>query len=310
MISCKKTCAAITLAAAVRGGAIAHAGPTLYAADNLTNGVLQGVVELDSGTLAQSGSFVTSGTISGLTTDGAGVFVSLPDGISKYDSSGTVDNSYPNVGIDSFGALAVSAGTLFAADNLTNGVLSGVVEFDSASLFTTGSFVTSSHIAGLATNGADIFASLPDGISEYDLSGDLLGSYANVGIDSFGALSFSHGVLYAADNLTNGVLSGVVLLDGSLTEVGSFVTSGAIAGIASDGTTVYASLPDGIVEYDTAGEVIGKYANVGIDHFEALALAPSTPSVPEPATWMIMLAGFALTGAAIRRRTAATATAS
>lgn len=40
---------------------------------------------------------------------------------------------------------------------------------------------------------------------------------------------------------------------------------------------------------------------LGVDHL-TIAAAPSSTAVPEPATWAIMIAGFGLTGAVLRRR--------
>jgi hypothetical protein len=41
-------------------------------------------------------------------------------------------------------------------------------------------------------------------------------------------------------------------------------------------------------------------------NFQVIRL-DNTPAVPEPASWALMIAGFGLTGAALRRRTPATA---
>ncbi len=297
----KLVCAAIILAAAAATSP-AMAGSTLYAADNLTNGVLSGVVYIDKATLANTGSVITETPVTGVATDGTSVYVSQPDGISRYDGAGNLSGQYANGGIDHFDDLALSGHALYASDNLTNGVLSGVVTLDAASMTETSSFLTSGHVAGLATDGTDIFTSLPNGISEYTLAGTLIRSFANVGIDNFGALSFADGILYAADNLTNGVLSGVVMFDGSLTNVGSFLSTGHVAGLASDGTNIFLSLPDGITRYDTAGNVTGTFANVGIDSFGALALASPGATVPEPATWSLLLIGFGAVGRTARRR--------
>ena len=281
---------------------VARAGPTLFAADNLTDNSLHGVVEFDSANLGVTGSFLTNDAVAGLATDGASVYASLPTGVFKYDTSGALQGSYTNAGADKFYALAMANGAVFAADNLTNNTLNGVVEFSSA-LSVTGAFLTNGFVAGLATDGTDIFASLPSGISEYKLDGTLIGTYSNAGADHFDALSFANGVLYAADNLTNNTLHGVVEFDGSLKVLSSFLTAGDVNGLASDGVDVYASLPTGVTEYTTAGLVVGSHANAGADHFGALALAPA--AVPEPATWTVILLGLGMAGGALRGRSRA-----
>ena len=292
----KTVLASVAISAFMVGGA--QAANTLYAADNLTDGSLSGVVELGAGSLSETGSFLTSGTISGLATNGTNVYASLPTGISEYTTAGAYVGQYANLGNDHFEALGLSDGTLYAADNLTNASLSGVVEFNAASLLETSSFLTSGTIYGLATNGTDIYVSLPDGISEYTTAGAYVGQYANLGNDHFEALGLSDGTLYAADNLTDASLSGVVEFNAaSLLETSSFLTSGTIYGLATNGTGIYVSLPDGISEYTTAGAYVGQYANLGSDHFDALAL-PS--GAPEPSIWAMMLVGIGGLGASLR----------
>jgi hypothetical protein len=110
-----------------------------------------------------------------------------------------------------------------------------------------------------------------------------------------GSASLAGDTLYAADNLTNFPASGIVQVDtGSLLETGDFLTSGAIAGVATDGTDVFVSLPTGISEYTTAGAFVGSFMNNSGDSFGALALASSaSPAVPEAPTWAMMALGFA-----------------
>ena len=278
----------------------ARAG-TLYAADNLTDGSLNGVVTIDAATLAWTGAFLSDGYVAGLATDATSVYASLPAGVAKYTTVGTFAGMYDNRGTDSFGALAVSGGTLFAADTLTDSSLNGVVTIDAASLGRTGAFLTDGFVAGLATDGTSVFASLPGGICAYSLSGTLLATYDNRGTDSFGALAFADGTLFAADNLTDGSLNGVVTLDALLDRTGAFLTSGTVACLASDGASVYASLPDGISRYTTSGVFLDSYLNRGTDKFGALALSPPA-AVPEPAAWTGFIIGFGVVGGALRRR--------
>lgn len=278
-----------------------QAEATLYAADNTTGGTLFGVVQFNNN-LGVTGSFTTMGAITGLATNGTNIFASLPNGITQFTPAGTVVRTYANVGVDHFFSLATAGTNLLAVDNTTSSGLQGIVTFNS-NLQVTSSFTTATPISGLATDGTSIYASLTNGIYKYSMTGAILASYANVGVDRFYSLSFANNILYAADNTTSAGLNGVVKFDPFFNIAGTFLTSGPIAGLAADGTNVYASLPTGISEYTNAGVVVRSYNNIGIDSFGALALTPAaTAAVPEPATWAMMLIGFGLAGAATRRR--------
>jgi hypothetical protein len=192
-------------------------------------------------------------------------------------------------------SVSLAGETLYAADNLTNFPASGIVQVNTGSLLETGDFLTSGAIAGVATDGTDVLVSLPTGISEYTTAGAFVGSFSNKPGDSFGALALAGETLYAADNLTNFPASGIVQVStGSLLETGDFLTSGAIAGVATDGTDVFVSLPTGISEYTTAGAFVGSFTNEPGDSFGALALASNaSPAAPEAPTWAMMALGFA-----------------
>ena len=51
---------------------------------------------------------------------------------------------------------------------------------------------------------------------------------------------------------------------------------------------------------------VGTFGVINGSTYSGLAFAPAGPAVPEPATWAMMLVGFALTGAAMRYRRRAT----
>ena len=203
---------------------VSLASETLHAADNLTDFPTSGIVQVNTGSLLETGDFLTSGAIAGVATDGTNVFVSLPTGISEYTAAGAFVGSFSNEPGDLFGALALAGGTLYAADNLTNFPTSGIVEVNTGSLLETGDFLTSGAIAGVATDGTDVFVSLPTGISEYTAAGAFVGSFTNEPGDLFGALALAGDTLYAADNLTNFPTSGIVEVNtGSLLETGDFL---------------------------------------------------------------------------------------
>ena len=166
----------------------------------------------------------------------------------------------------SAGLLAVLAASqagaqLYAADNLTDNSLHGVVQFNN-NLAVTGSFTTSGTVAGLATDGTNVFASLPTGITQFTTGGTTVRSYANIGVDRFGALALAGNTLLAADNLTDNSLYGVILLNSTLNVIGSFTTTTAIAGLATDGTNIFASLTTGVLEYSMSGTVVRSYDNI------------------------------------------------
>jgi hypothetical protein len=66
-----------------------------------------------------------------------------------------------------------------------------------------------------------------------------------------------------------------------------------------------------VLEFDMAGiqsvSFSGTSGTVGFDNFEFDTVTPVSAAVPEPASWALMIAGFGLAGAALRRRRPATA---
>ena len=61
------------------------------------------------------------------------------------------------------------------------------------------------------------------------------------------------------------------------------------------------------INFGGAGFQGGLDESWGIDNFALSAITDDGPVVPEPATWAMMIAGFGLVGAAMRRRNAITA---
>jgi len=78
---------------------------------------------------------------------------------------------------------------------------------------------------------------------------------------------------------------------------GDLVDLGLDFNVGSDGL-LYVEAYEGFDDYfgDWDGVYLGGTLTVGYDP------ADVTPSVPEPATWAMMIAGFGLTGTALRRR--------
>ncbi|HWL46292.1 MAG TPA: choice-of-anchor A family protein [Sphingomonadaceae bacterium] len=113
-----------------------------------------------------------------------------------------------------------------------------------------------------------------------NISGAAFSNYANI---DFGALSPDQVVFnfYEADNLRmNGMnIAGSILAPNAHVEL----MGGSVAGSVVAGS------------FTSAGTLIGGHAFAG--------LAPEqTAPVPEPATWAMMLGGFALIGVMLRRR--------
>jgi hypothetical protein len=74
---------------------------------------------------------------------------------------------------------------------------------------------------------------------------------------------------------------------------GSFTTDASCSGITVDYGDGFA-----VDAYSFAGNIQG----IAFREVEADALPGLTFAIPEPATWTLLLAGFAMTGAALRRR--------
>ena len=304
------------MACAVMAGAVALGcaqgaqAATLFAADQAFGGLLDGVGELDPGALSAGlgSSFLTGGPVTGIATDGTGVFVSLSGSISEFTPAGALLQHFGGA-FDTFGSMALKGGILYVADKGFGGLINGVEEFDPAALSAgpTGFFTTSGPVTGLAGDGTDVFASLSGSISEFTPAGALIQTHSGA-FDTFGALSLEGGVLYAADKAFGGLLNGVLEFDPATLSAGStssFLTSGPVTGLVSDGTNVFASLGGSISEFTPAGALLQTHGGA-FDTFGDLALTPPpvvvvTP-VPEPATWVMLFAGIGLTGLTLRRR--------
>ncbi|THD65933.1 PEPxxWA-CTERM sorting domain-containing protein [Phenylobacterium sp.] len=126
-----------------------------------------------------------------------------------------------------------------------------------------------------------------------------------------------------------GTFTDVQPQNATITEITGINDSGTVVGTANhqsfvdaDGTYTMLSLPgpgfdpnnnQGVNSINDAGLIGGSYYSGNGFNYQYTAFiaspASETPPVPEPATWSLLIGGFALTGAALRRRRQASATA-
>ena len=135
----------------------------------------------------------------------------------------------------------------------------------------------------------------------------------SIALDGTGKSSIATGVGFLDTDLQNKTSSDLFLVTGNATLGGTL----ALHCFASCSFAV----GDEVVILDATGSLAGSFSNVTLDGFQTGAftvvydLAGSrvlldvtqavTPAVPEPATWVLMLAGFAAIGGVVRRRSAA-----
>jgi hypothetical protein len=144
------------------------------------------------------------------------------------------------------------------------------------------------------------------------------------GTTAAGTLDYSAPItvsFFDPSNTSNAATTDHVKVLGDLFGLGSgtvtlnaFDLSGNLLGSVTD--TDNKPLGQGpVLEFDMAGihsvSFSGTSGTVGFDNFEfdPVVTATVTASVPEPAGWALMIAGFGLAGAALRRRRTAAATA-
>jgi len=184
-----------------------------------------------------------------------------------------------------------------------------------------GSFVVDTLSAGddLRNNGAFSSRNTAYGLYEGqigDQSSILLHYDRSGGAFSLGRVTGLFQIQLAANETLTGIVTGALgligsdpangvhyqqslaLFDAPVTllrglEPGGLPLVGDYVNVAFDGLHTYT------VQYD--------FQNDGVTMDEARFLISSTSAVPEPATWALMIAGFGLAGASLRRRRAAVA---
>jgi hypothetical protein len=155
----------------------------------------------------------------------------------------------------------------------------------------TGSFVSDNQLVPAGGTGfVNVFASSYPDVANI--------SAADLFTFNFGSLTFTatDPQLFAVQ-YNNGAFNGFFYQNDFAFQGGNYRL-----GIQGGSLSVYA-LANGNI---TGSSLVNGYVNIG--NSSVTGATPFTPTVvtapvPEPATWMMMIAGFGLTGAAMRRRT-------
>ena len=269
---------------------------TLFVADNNS---LNPVVGKLNASFGIEGAFSVPAPITGMATGAGGqIFVDTATRLYEYTSSGAAVRTFGGGGIDAFGDLAFDGTTLFVADNDS---LNPVVGKLDASFGIEGSFSVPAPITGMAAGpGGQIFVDTATRLYEYTSSGAVVRTFGGGGIDALGDLAFDGTTLFVADNTSGNPLVGE--LNASFGIEGSFSVPAPITGMAAGpGGQIFVDTATTAYEYASSGAVVRTFAGGEADAFGDLAFAST--AVPEPATWAMLLVGFAGLGFAGYRAT-------
>ena len=184
--------------------------------------------------------------------------------------------------------LATSAGAQVTTTVTSNGV-SGTDFGGSLSVLNdgvyppNGTLYTTNTVSNFASSIYFNFAfTSPTSIAKYNLNVDNNDNYTVTFYN--GASTVGTYTILASDGVVG---SGVETFTSSTTLPGTYLSSLALTTpVTADHVRITASVGDGLY-------------SIGEAEFFA---APAVPGVPEPAAWAMMIGGFALVGAAVRRR--------
>lgn len=286
-------------------GASAQAG-VLYDGYGNTVGA-GGVNYLDGTTLSPTGPYAAAASQPvGVAAGGGGVFAAYDDHhVIRYDAA-AAQTAQVNTGpFFTPGLMTYGDDTLFVS--FTNTAMATGIDFwDPTTLAETGkTFYLPEAISGLAFGDDSLFVSYSHHLARYDLTGALLGSIYTGPYFDPGALAFGDGKLFVAFTQPTSGATGIDWLDGDLNSLGPLVYTSELAhGLAFGDGTLFGSFEHSIATWDGAGTA-GTSTFTGPYYFPgqlAYAAEGAMGGVPEPATWALMIAGFGLMGASLRRR--------
>lgn len=251
-------------------------------------------------------------TASGLAASGNDLFVSYGSTLAHYDSAGALQNSVNTGPGFTPGQLATDGNLLFVGF-LTAGMATGVDILDAADFGEKGlAFYLPGELTGLAYGDGNLFVSYSHHLARYDLAGNLLQDvYTGSDFDP-ASLAFGDGKLFVAYSRPATGASGVDFVDGStFNDLGTYFTPPSLpVGLAFGDGQLFASFEHGLGTWDMTGTQT-QAVNTGVAYFSG-QIAYAEPGrgfagVPEPATWAVMILGFGLAGANLRRRATVTA---
>ena len=151
-----------------------------------------------------------------------------------------------------------------------------------------------------------------DGTQMLDLTG-VVGRGGGVVSNGFATLagatydvSFDVGAFFVSGQGSFGDATVVLTIDG--TQVGSFTNTMSLSGPGSDWQRFsYSFLGTGnAMAVGLFASLATTSSNLGVGLDNVAVEQRSAPGVPEPASWALMIGGFAIAGAAMRRRAATT----
>lgn len=133
------------------------------------------------------------------------------------------------------------------------------------------------------------------------------GTVANQMIDAFTAASFASfnvdGFVSAADPDGVGFFTAAMNPPSSTTTTGRSTTGGTLqTNFGTNGLQGSEVSATYIFRTNATAFTVGTFGVINGSTFSGLAFAPTVAAVPEPSTWAMMFAGFAIVGSALRRR--------